>query len=305
MNQPPATLGNGTVTINPDNIQSQISADNDPEDSSGVNNWLIIEQEEIPEEQQIATEQDVDAGIRQLEAGHPAETAFTGQCPVRFGATVEGRKLVLYRLVFYIHHSKSLEYELEVTKGGEILDYQGPTQGIVEKGKSWIIDKNKTQQLGWRPFAGNIRQRWEIVFNAKTRKRIINPLEQPEIEQDDGFVYLTGDTVVGSLRVDGLADCDKYTVLISQQGGTSWTGDLYATAYWPPGAPRKDQQSVTEELFIPECVREEIERCRKAIDEAESGDSGDDPAKILVYFPPVHLDVDKCSGEVIGRTPNT
>ncbi|MBW2688300.1 MAG: hypothetical protein JRC99_00025 [Deltaproteobacteria bacterium] len=285
--------------INPDNIQSQISAAGDSEDSSGQSNWLIIEQAKIPEAQQVATVQDLEAGIRQLEAGHPAETAFTGQCPVQFGANAEGRKLVTYRLVFYVHRSESIKYEIEVTQGGEILDHQGPAQGRLKKGKSWVIDKNKTQQLGWRPFLGNIRTRWEIVFNTATARRILNPLEQPEVEQDDGFIYLKGDAVVGSLRVDGVADCDKYTVSIGQQGGTSWTGDLYTTAYWPVGVPRKDQQRVTEELFIPECVKYEIERCQESIEEAGN------PAETSGFFPPVHLDVDKCNHEVIGKTPNT
>lgn len=291
--------------IDPGSVQAQISAENDPVDSSGQNNWLIIEQDEIPEEQQIATVEDVDAGIRQLEAGYPAETAFTGQCPVRFGSTADGRKNVLYTLVFYVHHSESVEYELEVTQGGDILDHQGPTQGLVEKGKSWIIDKNKTQQLGWRPFAGNIRMHWEIVFNADTGKMILNPIDQPDVEQDDGFVYLVGDTVAGSLRVDGMADCDKYTVQISQQGGTSWDGDLYTTAYWPAGAPRKDQQSEPKELFLPECVKFEIEKCQEAIEEAEAEANGDDPTDISGYYPPVPLDFDDCSGEYIGKTPNT
>lgn len=284
-------------------LQAQITGAAEPTGSSGENNWLIIEQKEIPESQQIATVEDFNAGIRQLNSGQSAHTAFTQLCPVIYGGE-SGRRTIGYRLTFYVHRSISVEYEIEVTQGGELLDYTGPTQGYIPKGKSWIINKNKTQQLGWRPLPGSFVSRWEIVFDSKTGKRIFNPNDQPVIEQNDGFVNLLGNTVVGSLRTDGIADVDVYTVIVTQAGGTEWQGDLYATAYWPEGAPREDQQKVSEELFIPECVKEKIEDCLEAIKEIEE-EGGDPSESISTYSPPINLDVDNCSGKVFGRTPNT
>lgn len=265
-------------------------------DDPGVGQWAIIEQKDVPEEQQIATAEDFYAGIAQLESGHSAHTAFSQTCPVKYGSA-SGQRTVNYDLKFYVHRSEGLEYDLEVTLGGELLEHNGPAQGILTRGKPWIFDNNKTQFLGWRPYQGIFRSYWEIAFDSSARPAT-NP---PEIEQSNGYIYLIGDPVVGSLWVGGKADVDTYTVKVGQAVGTSWQGNLFATVYWPSGAPREDQQSVTEELFLPECVIEKIEDCA-----ATGGQQQDDDedGNIDYDLAPVYLDVDDCSGEVIGKTPN-
>jgi hypothetical protein len=291
-------------------IETALSSSVEPKESSGEGNWVVIERKEIPEEQQIATDKDLRAGIAQLESGFSAHTAFTDQCPIQIGGG-PGERTVYYTVTFYVHRSEDVTPEIEVTLNGEQLEIKGPTPGLIPKEKSWVFEKNKTQQLGWRAQEGSFKYGWEIAFDDQANKIPPGSPDLPEVEHDDGIAYIIGDAVTGSVRLSGNADCEVYTCRIGQRIGTKWQGGLYTTAWWPAGYDREDQQSVTEEMFLPSCVVEKIEECSdtiedfltQGIDPFQAAESGESP--VLILNPTVSLDVDDCSGEVFGKTPNT
>lgn len=287
-----------------------IAGTTDPDESSGVGNWVNIEQQVIPEEQRIATIEDLKLGLAQLESGQSAHTAFSPKCPIKIGGA-PGNKTVYYTVTFYVHHSEHVDPEIEVTLNNEVLDITGPRPGFLPKSKSWIVQKNKTQELGWRVQEGLFSYNWEIAFDEQANKLFQGSSLLPVVTHDDGIAYFIGDPVTGSVRISGTAAVDIYTCKIGQRVGTKWQGGLYATAWWPPGEIRENQHHVTEELFLPECAIEKIEACLGAIEALL--ENGIDPFAAAVdgyspisnLNPTVYLDVDDCSGEVFGKTPNT
>jgi hypothetical protein len=268
-------------------------------DSTGVagdSDWVIIRQKEIPEEQQIATEDDLPNMIAQLESGQSARTALSA-CPVTYGGQTGGRK-AYYTLTVYVHRSAAVDPEMEITLNGTVLGYTGPTQTLIPQSESWDVNYNATQQLGWRAYYDLFSAFWEIAFNEQG-VRIIKRSDLPEIEHRDGFVYLLGEPVFGTFRARGTAAVDVYTTRIEHTMGTKWTGGLHATAWWPKGVERKYQNSTTEEMFVPSCVEEKFNECadqiEKAIADGYASGVGD------VRNGHVTLLVDDCNGEVIGK----
>jgi len=269
-------------------------------DSTGVagdGDWVVIQQKEIPEDQQIATEEDLPNMIAQLESGQSAHTALS-TCPVSYGG-LSGNRKAYYTLTVYVHRSAAVDPEMEITLNGTVLEHVGPTLTLIPQSESWDVNYNETQQLGWRASDNSFTAVWEIAFNDSA-VRVIKQSDLPEIEHRDGFVYLIGEPVFGTFRARGTAVVDVYTARVEHTMGTKWTGGLYATAWWPKGAARADQNSTTEEMFVPSCVEEKFNECAELIEEIITGGGDpDDSGAGIVWIGHVTIYVNDCTGEVL------
>ena len=270
-------------------------------------NWLFVRQPQIPEEHKIATLRDAFAMLNQLRSGRSAFAAIKS-CPVR-RSQASGSWTASYIAEIEVHHAEGVEYELEITKDGVLLDAQGPQLSYKQASESFNVDYNQSQQLGWRAVFSTFLGAWEgDVYDEQGNKISI----KPDITHDDGFAYII-EPVFGTFRASGLAEYDLWRVNIEHQLGTEWSASLWAVAWWPAGLDREFQQAEYCEIKLPQCVVDAMNECTDGTgdDGTETGDdgtgtgddgtgTGDDGYWNVELNPPRTAKINKCTGEVLS-----
>lgn len=276
-------------------------------DESGKHNWLNVKQAKIPEDQKIATLNDVGMMLTKLQSGRSAYTAIKS-CPVR-KSQASGAWKASYTAEVEVHHAEGLEYELEITKDGELLEAQGPGLAFDLRSESFDVDYNQTQQIGFLAADGSFSGTWEgAVYDEQGDSIAI----KPDITHDDGFAYID-EPVFGTFRASGTAKFDRWRAEIEHQLGSKWSSSLWAVAWWPAGIERKYQKSFECEIKLPQCVIDAMNECASdgSGDGSGDGDGGDDSGGGSVgkggYWtyqlnPPRTAILNKCKKEVIEIT---
>lgn len=268
--------------------------------------WLFVRQPAIPEEQKIATLQDARAMLNQLRSGRSAFLAIKS-CPVR-RSQASGSWTASYTAEVEVHHAEGVDYELEITKDGVLLDAQGPTLSYKQASESFDVDYNQSQQLGWRAVFNTFRGAWEgDVYDEEGNWLVV----KPGITHDDGFAYIDAQ-VFGTFRARGLAEYDLWKVSVEHQLGTKWSSSLWAVAWWPAGLDREFQKSEYCEIKLPQCVIDAMNECPDGDDgdgdgdgDDGDGDDGDgdgddgDGDWNLELNPPRIATINKCTGKVL------
>jgi len=266
--------------------------------AAGEHNWLFVRQPKIPEEHKIATLRDASAMLNQLRSGRSAFVAIKS-CPVR-RSQASGVWTASYTAEVEVHHAEGVDYELEITKDGVLLDAQGPQLSYKQASESFEVDYNKTQQLGWRAAFNTFRGTWEgDVFGEESNQLVI----KPGITHDDGFAYIDA-PAFGTFRGRGLAEYDLWKVNIEHQLGTEWSASLWAVAWWPKGLAREFQKSEYCEIKLPQCVVDAMNECPNAktdegTDTGEDEGTGTEDHWTVRVNPPRTVTVNKCTGEVL------
>lgn len=287
------TASSGTITFNAPRPRTEGTA------ASG--SWLILRQADIPADQKQATPRDVSAMLSQLRSGRSAYTAIRSCSVQRLGggmarATVEVE----------VHRAEDVEYELEITKDGVLLDAVGPMLATCNADASYDINYNQTQQLGFLLIGSGLAT-WEgLVYD--TNGQLTHP---PPITVEDGYLYIPT-VVFGTVRVRGLKVYDRWTVRIDHQTGTRWNASLWAAAWWPAGRERDLQQSTSVELKLSQCVLDAFDDCTVDTSGGEdvysggggvySGGTNEEEQVVeVIVNPPRKFAVNRCTAEVVGE----
>jgi hypothetical protein len=227
--------------------------------SSGI--WVIVEQDQIPQDQQQVTEQEANSMLQSALAGL---SAFRGlsTCPVRRQSRGPGKHFATYTATILIHKSNLLDdYDFTVTKDGVPIPHSTPRRTYRYKSESFDIDYNQTVQLRWQPFSG-FQGLWNEQFGVwDTKSSRVSPLNTPSVEQYDGFLTLKGDLVFGIIKASALAVMDLVTVDIEHQLGQQWGSSVRAEVRWPAGADPEFQENAECEVLIPACAKDAFEEC--------------------------------------------
>jgi hypothetical protein len=284
------SVATGSITVS----SAAVAVD---DGAAGEHNWLFVRQPEIPEEHKIATLRDASAMLNQLRSGRSAFAAIKS-CPVR-RSQASGVWTASYTAEVEVHHAEGVEYELEITKDGVLLDAQGPLLSYKQTSESYDVDYNQTQQLGWRAAFNTFMGMWEgDVFDEESNLLVI----KPGITHDDGFVYIDA-PAFGTFRARGLVEYDLWKVNIEHQLGTEWAASLWAVAWWPKGLAREFQKSEYCEIKLPQCVVDAMNECPDAKADDGTGEGGDEGTETEDHWtvsvnPPRTAEVNKCNGEV-------
>lgn len=228
-------------------------------DSGSSAPWMIIEQDEIPAEQEQLTEQDAKS---MLDAAISGQSAFSGlsSCPVTSHSLGTGRHYATYKAVLLIHKSTQIDdYDLIITKDGDPLGHSMPRIEYRRKSQSYNIDYTETAQLGWQPhsvFIG-IWNPGAGVFDTNSSRMFV----KPDIEQYDGFLTLKGDLAFGTVDVTAIAIMDYVVVDIEHQLGTQWGSTVRAQVRWPAGVDPEYQDEANCEILLPDCVKSAFNDC--------------------------------------------
>lgn len=263
--------------------------------AAGEHNWLFVRQPAIPEDHKIATLRDASAMLNQLRSGRSAYAAIKS-CPVR-RSQASGVWTASYTAEVEVHLAEGVEYELEITKDGKLIDAQGPLLSYKQASESYDVDYNQTQQLGWRAAFNTFRGTWEgDAYDEESNLLVI----KPGITHDDGFAYIDA-PAFGTFRARGLAEYDLWKVNIEHQLGTEWTASLWAVAWWPKGLAREFQKSEYCEIKLPQCVIDAMNECPDAVSgEGGSGEGGSGEGYWDFQLnPPRTATINKCTGEVL------
>jgi len=275
---------------------------NGPDKSSDSSSapWMIIEQDNIPDEQQQVTEQEAQSMLSAVMSGY---SAFSGlsSCPIKTMSSGFGKRTATYTATILIHKSNQIEdYDLVITKDGIPIKHSEPRREYRNKSESIDIDYNQTVQLNWQPFAG-FAGAWNIPFGVwDTNSSRLPAIQWPAVDQYDGFLMLKGDLAFGIVKVSALAVMDLVTVPIEHQLGTQWESNVWAEVRWPAGADPEYQDSAECEILLPSCVDSAFNDCAGDQDSTEDqywdsyykgGPSG--PTKVIW---------NKCTREVIEVT---
>ena len=257
-------------------------------------NWVLVRQPAIPEEQKIATLSDARAMLNQLRSGRSAFSAIKS-CPVR-RTQVGGVRQISYTAEIEVHHAEGVEYELEITKDGVLLDAQGPQLSYKRASESFDVDYNQSQQLGWRTVFGTFSGTWEgDVYDEQGKGLAI----KPGITHEDGFAYLDA-PAFGTFRARGLAEYDLWKVNLEHQRGTTWTASLWAVAWWPAGVDRAYQKSVECEIKLPQCVLDAMNECPDGDGDDGTGTGEDGDGDWNVELNPTRVaTINRCTGDVL------
>lgn len=282
-----------------------IGPESDGGDTGDSGAWVIVEQDNIPEDQQQVTAAEAKSMLAAALSGY---TAFRGRttCPVRKQSVGAGNYIATYTATILIHKSNQIvDYDLTVTKDGIPISYSPPRREYRNKSKSYDINYINPLQLGWQPFDGFVGV-WNEAFGVwDTKSSRIAPINRPVIDQYDGFLTLKGDLVFGIVKARALAVMDVVTIPIKHQLGTEWGSTVKAEVSWPAGASYDLQDHAECDVLLPQCVEDAFNEC--AFKDADGNLIADENDHWEVYFivgpsGPTVVFWNKCTQQVIEVT---
>jgi len=222
--------------------------------ATATQDWLILEQDSIPQSQQQCTAQDIKAMLALAAVGQPATSYTSDKCPVSRRIGTGGSIIASYSANILVHRSISLDNNYDLTQSEGRLSLG---QTIHRKKETDIsIDYRQVVQLGWLP-AGIPQYGWLTKIKDIARNRVFLP-EKPD--QDNGFLYFQ-EEYKGRVEVSGRAIVDKYILTIEHQQGFKWDKKVLLTAEWGAEDENGNRKSVQLEIKLPKCVEDEFNKC--------------------------------------------
>lgn len=253
--------------------------------------WLELEQAEIPLDQEVAKEKDIYSMFNLASMGQSARAYRSGRCPIQ--RSFLGDKIVARAtLQFYVHHSDGLDYTIEPSEG--TLSRQ-PIKVFRHKDKYIKTEYLEQFQLGWLPQEGTFFSFFATPCYDKKRRLVKNP----EVVQDDGFVYVKG-AVWSALKVSGTAVCDKWSLPIEHEQGKRFNRKIFVDAVWFEAEQRKSKRL---ELKVSKCIEDEFNKCPYEADPLSlTGDgqgNGSDYWNFRLNYSSALIEYSGCNGAVL------
>lgn len=256
--------------------------------------WLILEQTDIPQSQQICTINDLKSLLSVAMSGQSALSYVSENCPVSERLTSGGKVMASYKATVYVHHSEGLDYDLTPSEGDISMRFRT----TVQKNESYDLRYEAFKGLGWRPETVP-QYTWLTRVRDQNGLRVFSPKDPT---QDNGYLYFD-QGYKGTLKVSGGAAVDRYTVTIEHQKGYKYDKTILLTAEWGPEDADGNRESAQIEIGIPTCVKDEFEKCAtdKFSDFGKPDDGiGDEDEIGAVKEARKRVYIGKCTGKELG-----
>ena len=229
--------------------------------------WLVLEQEDVPSSQQICTVNDLRGMLSSAMVGQSARSYVSDTCPIK--RRVDGSNVIIsYAATILVHRSATLfnNYDLIPSEGRLSI---GTTVQRAKKEK-YELNNEAIVFLGWLPIAQPQGAWLTKVFNAD-KIRVFAP-ETPD--SDNGYLYYP-EAYKGQVEVSGRAIIDKYSLTIDHQQGTKFDKTILLTAEWGPEDENGNRESVQIDVRPPQCWVDEANKCADPDLFAPFGSTGD------------------------------
>jgi len=229
--------------------------------------WLVLEQEDVPSSQQICTVNDLRKMLSGAMVGQSARSYVSDACPIK--RRIEGSKVIIsYDATVLVHRSSGLfnNYDLIPSEGRLSI------RSMVQRSKkeNYELKNEALVFLGWLP-VGQPQCSWLTkVFNVD-KVRIFAPALP---DSDNGYLYFP-EAYKGHVEVSGHAIIDKYRLTIDHQQGAQFDKTILLTAEWGPEDEYGNRESVQIEVNPPQCWIDEANKCADPDLFAPFGSAGD------------------------------
>ncbi len=262
--------------------------------------WLVMEQQEVPQSQKIATIPDIVKLYRYAMLQQSARAAVSDNCPVQ--RQQQGDSVVIsYTATIFVHRSAGLAGKYDLTPSEGKLSPCLTTQRIMRK--NYELDNDAILFLGWLPSTSAQAAWLSKVYNPENIR-----VFAPEIDsQANGYLYFP-EAYSGSVEVSGPALVDMYFLTIYHRQGYIFDRKILLTAEWGPEDVNGQRQAVQIEVKPPQCWIDEANKC--ADDDAydDSGDGTGDDKNLDWNFTLRRarwkLYIGFCSGKIVSRELN-
>lgn len=262
-------------------------------DGAARQDWLVLEQEEVPSSQQICTVNDMQKMLNHAMTGQAARSYVSDSCPVK--RRIHGGKVIIsYDATVLVHRSAALfnNYDLTPSEGRLSIG----TTVTVSKKEKYKLKNEAIVFLGWLP-AVQPQSAWLTkVFNTD-KVRVFAPAIP---DTDNGYLYYP-EAYKGQVEVSGRAIVDKYTLTIDHQQGTQFDKTILITAEWGPEDENGNRESVQIEVKPPQCWIDEANKCADPnlfapFGETEDGDGVEWNFNLNAGYTVVYIGF--CGGEI-------
>lgn len=239
--------------------------------TTAAQDWLVMEQQQVPQSQKIATVPDIVKLLRYAMLQQSARAAVSDNCPVQRQRRGE-QVIISYTATIFVHRSAGLDGRYDLIPSEGKLSPCMATQRKMRK--DYDLEDDAILFLGWLP---------STLAEAAWIAKIYNPegirVFAPEIaSQSNGYLYFP-EAYSGAVEVSGYALVDVYFLTIYHQQGYVFDRKILLTAEWGPEDVNGNRQSVQLEIKPPQCWIDEASKCaeeEKFGGEDDGGGLGED-----------------------------
>ena len=219
-----------------------------------VEDWLVMEQQQVPQSQQICTVDDLQKMLDHAMLGQSAKSYVSDQCPVK-RRLVNGKVIISCDITVLVHRSEGLanqNYDLT------------PSEGRLSAGvtvrrqvrRPYKLDRDAILFLEWLP-AVPPTVGWLTKVFDNDRNRVFAPGVP---DSNNGYLYFE-QAYKAELEVSGWAIVDRYTLTVDHQQGYKFDKTILLTAEWGPEDADGNRKSATIEVKPPQCWIDEANKC--------------------------------------------
>ena len=223
-------------------------------DTVAVDDWLVMEQQQVPQSQQIATVDDVQKIFYHSMLQQSAKSYVSDICPVK-RRLVNGKVIISCDITILVHHSEGLankNYDLTPSEGR--LSLGVTVQRKIKK--PYKLNRDAILFLEWLP-AVPPTVGWLTKIFDNDRNRVFAPGIP---ESNNGYLYFE-QAYKAELEVSGTAIIDRYTLTIDHQQGYKFDKTILLTAEWGPSDADGNRKSAVLEVKPPQCWIDEVNKC--------------------------------------------
>ena len=257
--------------------------------------WVIAQQRDIPQSQQICTVNDLRSMMSMASVGLPASSYTSDSCPITRRAGPGGSVIASCRIEILIHRSVSLAgaYDMIPSEGKLSIGQLA----YLSWSKPYDLNYEATTQLGWLP-ASTPRYAWLTKVKNADKIRVFAPQISSQL---NGFVYFA-EAYRGTVQVSGTAVVDRYYLTIEHQQGYKFDKTILLTVEYGPADINGQRKSVRLDVKLPQCAIDEFNKCAgnefSLFGKINNGDGAD---KWNVFYGPWtwEVSIGGCSGDIL------
>lgn len=215
--------------------------------------WLVMEQQQVPESQQICTVEELQKMLNHAMTGQSAKSYVSDKCPIK--RRRQGNKVIISTdITILVHRSTSLANNYDLIPSEGRLSLGVTVQRQVRR--PYKLDRDGILFLEWLP-AVQPRVGWLTKIFDNDGNRVFVPGIPDSI---NGYLYFA-QSLKGELEVSGQAIIDRYTLTIEHQQGYQFDKIILLTAEWGPEDQDGNRKSAQLKVKPPQCWIEEANKC--------------------------------------------
>lgn len=219
-----------------------------------VDDWLVMEQQQVPQSQQICTVDDLKKMMNHAMLGNSAKSYVSDQCPVK-RRLVNGKVVISCDITILVHRSEGL-----ANQNYDLIPSEGSISGGVtvqrQIRRPYKLTRDAILFLEWLPAVQPVVGWLTKVFD-NDKNRVFEPGIPDSV---NGYLYFE-EAYKAELEVSGTAIIDRYTLTIDHQQGYRFDKTIILTAEWGPEDKGGNRKSATLVVKPPQCWIGEANKC--------------------------------------------